>query len=130
MANTFGLRLRILRKEKGLSQEELGKLLGLKRATVSAYETSKIVPPYKTMKYYADYFGVSVDWIVGVTNIREVDESLEPKDFFVRLDEMFKELSSDSTVVVLKGKDLTNNEKKMLLPMIQSALNIAILMEK
>lgn len=130
MNNAFGFRLRDLRKERKLSQECLGSKLGLQRATISAYEHSLIVPPYDKIKWFADYFNVSVDWLIGVSNIREKDDSLEVKDLYKRLDEMYMELSSESMVVMLKGKELTKNEKALLLPMIQSALNVAKLMEK
>lgn len=128
--SVFGIRLKQLRKERKLSQEYLGTKLGLKRATISAYEHSLIVPPYKTMKWFADFFGVSMDWLMGVSNIRERDDSLDTKDLYKRLDEMFRELSSESMVVTFKGRQLDTNEKSMLLPMIQSALNVAKLMEK
>lgn len=57
-------RLSELRKEKGIKQEEVAKLLNVKRATVANYETGKRAPDYDTMIKLADYYGVSCDYIL------------------------------------------------------------------
>jgi len=50
----FYKRLKSIRKEHGKQQYELADLLGVTRATISAYETDKIMPPYDKLKMLAD----------------------------------------------------------------------------
>lgn len=61
----FGDILRSLRKEKGLTQAELAKAFSLGESTVSFYESNKRTPDYEILKKFADYFDVSVDYLLG-----------------------------------------------------------------
>ena len=63
----FGKRLRQLRKEKGLTQAELAKLLSIGESTVSFYESGKRQPDYETLIRLAEVFYVSVDYLLGRT---------------------------------------------------------------
>jgi len=63
----FGNRLRQLRKEKGLTQAELAKLLSIGESTISFYESGKRQPDYETLIRIADLFNVSVDYLLGRT---------------------------------------------------------------
>lgn len=54
-------RLREIRKEKNIRQEEVANYLGVKRQTYSAYERSVSVPDSWTLKSLADYFEVSIE---------------------------------------------------------------------
>lgn len=58
----LGLRLKKIRKEKKITQEEISGYLGVKRQTYSAYERGVSVPDSLTLKKLADYFGVSTDY--------------------------------------------------------------------
>ena len=62
---TVGERLRTLRKSVKLSQEKLGKIAGLKQASMNRYEHGQAEPPYRVLLWYADYFDVSMDYIFG-----------------------------------------------------------------
>lgn len=68
---TFGQKLRYLRKEKDLTQEELSKLIKVSRAAIGRYENDERTPDYETLKGFADFFNVSVDYLLGRTNIRK-----------------------------------------------------------
>ena len=63
-------RIKSLRKEKDLTQEEFGKLFGIVKSTVSLYESGKSTPDDETKKKIADYFGVSLDYLMGASNIK------------------------------------------------------------
>ncbi|MDI6604079.1 MAG: helix-turn-helix transcriptional regulator [Thermoanaerobacteraceae bacterium] len=66
----FGERLSQLRKEKGLTQEELAKALNMTRSSLSLYEIGKRDPDTDTLRKIADFFNVSVDYLLGNTDIR------------------------------------------------------------
>ena len=65
----LGYRLRELRKENNMSQEDLGKLLGVTKVSVSGYENGNRVPSLDVLSQILDVFGVSADYLMG----RELD---------------------------------------------------------
>ena len=78
---TFGKRLRRLRKEKGLTQKELGMKIGVGRTTISEYESGKIVPRQDGLVKLAEELNVTVDYLTCNHEIREIIDTLriEPK---------------------------------------------------
>ena len=54
-----------LREEKGLTQAELGRALGLATSTVGMYEVAKREPPYKTLLKIAKFFKKSPNELLG-----------------------------------------------------------------
>lgn len=62
------LRIKQLREKKEVSQSELASNVGIARNTLSQYETGKRQPDYNTLLKFADYFGVSTDYLLGRTD--------------------------------------------------------------
>ncbi len=62
----FGIRLKRLREEKGLSVEELAEKFGLKGTPLILWEQGKIAITIKTIIKLAKYFNVSVDYLLGL----------------------------------------------------------------
>jgi len=77
----FGDRLKELRLEKNLTQEELSKIFNTGKSTISHYEINRRLPDANTIYMYAEYFGVSLDYIMGKTDIRNVEEKKDHFDF-------------------------------------------------
>lgn len=71
--NCFPLILRTLREECGLSQEQLGQIIGVKRYSIYTYEKGKSCPDMEGLIALADYFQVSIDYLVGRTDNREIN---------------------------------------------------------
>lgn len=63
--NFFGLKLKELRIEKGLSQRKLGEILGFCNQTVSFWETGSREPDLDAIVKIADFFEVSVDFLLN-----------------------------------------------------------------
>lgn len=61
-------RLQQLRKEKGITQLKLAMDLGMSQNTISRYESEKREADYRTLILFADYFHVSVDYLLGRTD--------------------------------------------------------------
>ena len=61
----IGAKLRTLREGIGLSQAKFGKIAGIPQATINRYETGYSAAPIKVLIWYADYFDVSLDYLVG-----------------------------------------------------------------
>lgn len=71
------IRIRDLRKEVKLSQEELANRFGLSQQTISSYENSTREPDTAMLKQLAVLFGVSVDYLLGHSDIRNLQEALQ-----------------------------------------------------
>lgn len=61
----FAVTLKMLRLARGLTQQELAKQLGLSPVTISGYELGLREPSIEMLERIADYFGVSVDYLLG-----------------------------------------------------------------
>ena len=59
------LNLRALRKNKGLTMKQLGEKIDVAESTISLYERGKREPDNATLIRLANYFGVSVDYLLG-----------------------------------------------------------------
>ena len=70
----FPQRLKALRKEKKLTAKELGEKFSLAESTISGYETGARKPDMDTINKFADFFGVSVDYLLGRTNVRNISQ--------------------------------------------------------
>ncbi len=62
------MRLKELRKQRGVSQLRLAMDLGLSQNTVSRYETGEREADYRTLILLGDYFNVSIDYLLGRTD--------------------------------------------------------------
>ena len=92
----LNIKLAMLRKEHGYTQEQLSDFLNLTRSAISNYELGLNEPSLDTMVAIADLYGISLDWLMGRTNLRynfnlEDKENLEViiklyetlKDFYI-----------------------------------------------
>ena len=64
--------LKKLRKEVGLTQISLQMKTGIEQSLLSKYENGERVPPTETLIVLADFYGVSMDYIMGRTDNPEV----------------------------------------------------------
>jgi Predicted transcriptional regulators len=69
-------RLRELRTERNLLQKDIAKFLNLTTSAYGYYEQGKRVPDSDTVKFLADYFNVSLDYLLGNSDIKESAEKL------------------------------------------------------
>lgn len=67
---TFSERLKSLRKEHNLTQDDLGKVLNYGRTAISGYESGRNEPSYDVLETLSNYFDVSIDYLLGKTDIR------------------------------------------------------------
>lgn len=64
----MNFRLKQLRKERKISQLQLAFDLNMNQNTISRYENLERQADYDTLIRFADYFGVSVDYLLGRTD--------------------------------------------------------------
>ncbi len=67
------MRLKLIRKQRKISQLKLAMDLGITQNSVSRYETGEREADYKTLIRIADYFNVSIDYLLERTDNPEVN---------------------------------------------------------
>ena len=77
---SFGDRLRAIRKEKGMSQDEFAKLLGTSKQVLSRYEIGQRIPKITQAQEYAKQLNVSADYLMGDSAEEAAFNSLCSKD--------------------------------------------------
>lgn len=68
----FPERLLSLRKNKGISQKALASEFGISDAAITMMEKGKRLPSFEILCALADYFNVSIDYLVGRTDNPEI----------------------------------------------------------
>ena len=70
--SNFSERLKQLREEKGVTQKEMAEILKLSPRGYQAYEYKGHYPAYKGLLFLADFFNVSLDYLTGRSDVREI----------------------------------------------------------
>lgn len=109
--DTIGNKLKILRKERRLTQQELADKLGIKRATISNYEINRRSPHLSELRRIAEFFGVGLDYF----GVAQKDDVL---DLIARAKKVFdnEEIPTEKKEAVYKELmklylNLTSEEK-------------------
>lgn len=91
--STFGERLRLLREEKKLAQKEIAALLKVSQSSIGKYENDERTPSPTAIVKLADFFGVSTDYLLGHSEIRNPLQTAYPglPEEAIREIEEFKE---------------------------------------
>ena len=64
-------RLREIRKDRDLQQKDIAKLLKISQVQYSRYERGTRIIPVDKLSILAEYYNVSVDYLIGITNERK-----------------------------------------------------------
>src|SRR5690606_41206676 len=72
--STIANNLKYLRKKKKLTQQQFADEMGIKRASVGAYEESRADPKYELLKKIADFYGLTMDELANET----IDDKWKP----------------------------------------------------
>lgn len=93
------INLKKLRTEFKISQQQLADAIGVSQQSVNKYENQDVEPDISVLIKIADYFSVSVDYLIGRTS---------SPDFAV------SSLSKDEKLIISKYKTLTKKEKEII----------------
>lgn len=113
-------RIKLLREEKGIFQKDLANLLGVSIPSINYYENEKRAMDTETASILAQYFNVSIDYLLGKSDIRNPEEvkidtdkiniGLSAKDYENITDEQKKQIE-DFAKFVLKDNLKDKNNK-------------------
>ena len=92
---SLGNRLQLLRNEQKLERDELAKALNISYSALSKYETNQRFPSQELLVFMADYFNVSVDYLLGRTDIRNIKDNNNFSTEEVSLIDDYKKLNSN-----------------------------------
>lgn len=84
--DTLGKKIKKLRNQKELSQRQLAKKLNIAPSTLAMYELDKREPDYVILKKIADFFAVSIDFLLS-HNVKE-----ESSHYFIYQNNKYREL--------------------------------------
>lgn len=68
ISTDFGSRLRELRTKQGITQKQIAKDFSISERQLRRYENNEFEPNIETLIRFADYFDVSLDYLVGRTD--------------------------------------------------------------
>ncbi len=93
---TLAERLKQLRKEKGLTQEQLGKVIGVQKQAIWKYENGNVTNmKSSTIKTLAEYFNVSPSYLMGYTNVRNPETQENLSEFELKAIELLRMIPED-----------------------------------
>lgn len=112
--NGIGIRITELRKQAGMSQFQLAKVLDIATSTLGMYETGKREPSLKVLNRIADYFDVSTDYLLGRPEKKLSSEEQETKDL-----KKFLENNLDNGMTFGDGKVTQEDREKLEIALTQ-----------
>jgi len=103
----FAQRLKEIREERGLSQEDVGRMAGVSKATISKYEAACHPPKLVHAIAIAEALNVGFSYLIGFSDNRYVQETDAIADVFMSLpDDGKKELLNYAKYLEARSKDL------------------------
>lgn len=103
---SLGSRIRELRNQKKLTQEELGKILGVSKVSVSGYENDTRQPDNKALLTLSNTFGVTTDYLLGQNNTPQWANQRDTNDL--------KSFLDNDSGMTYGGENLTEEENAQL----------------
>lgn len=110
--STFGLRLKELRTNKNLAQKEVGAIIGVSDSSIRKYESGDRTPTPDALKTLANFFDVSVDYLLG-NDIEETENTISDYVFTV-IGIRIKELRIENSLTQKELADFLNLTPKMI----------------
>ncbi|MBB6176425.1 transcriptional regulator with XRE-family HTH domain [Anoxybacillus tengchongensis] len=127
-----GKRIALLRKKRGLSQEEFAKKINVSPSTVAMWEVGKREVKSSTLSELADFFNVSTDYLLGRTDnpsssLPELTER-EERNIQRELEKIIEGLSSKNGFAAFGGMDideLDEEDRELLIASLENSLRLA-----
>lgn len=108
----LGERIKRLRLEKGITQEQLGNVLNKTKNSISQYESNKREPDLQTLKEISVFFDVSIDYLLSRTDDIKISESR--KKLTVKDLDLPEEIMKDIEIFFYDGTFAEEDKEKIV----------------
>ncbi len=95
--------IRLLRMRSNMSQQQLADVINVSQQSINKYENHDVEPNIETLCAIADYFNVSVDFLVGRTDVERKNEKTE-----------FCQLNSAEKALIDKIRTLSPSDRELV----------------
>ena len=99
------------RKKKGLSQMAFAKLFGVSQQTIGSWETNRTSPDLESLSKLARFFNVSVDYLLGLTDIPYTIDDYIAKQKKTGTQPAADEYSADERKIIDMYRQLSEKDK-------------------
>nr|PZN02741.1 MAG: XRE family transcriptional regulator [Bacillota bacterium] len=124
----IGERIKSLREERKITQQELARYLGVSQKTISNYENGERSPDPDTLRKIADYFDVTVDYLLGRSNHRQLTRKDE-RDIEKIIEETRQRIENTEGLM-LDGEILCQEDVDAIISAMRVGLEMAKLRNK
>lgn len=117
-----------LLKERGVTSYQVHKATGVAQSSLSDWKNGKSKPKYEKMVAIADYFGVSVDYLLGKPEQKEnapVLTKKDERDIEKRLEAMIGDLEGGTDGLMFSGEPLDEETRELLRISLRNQLEIS-----
>lgn len=124
----FGLRLKALRNEKKLTQDELGKLLNVSGKTIGTWERDSRQPNIEAINKLASIFDVTTDYLLGNSNEKQPQKyydlsDKEKNDIAIQAEKLMEGIETGNNLNFY-GEPATKEQKDRILIAIKTAMEM------
>lgn len=118
-----------LLQKYGVSTYKVSKETGIAQSVFSSWKNGISTPKQDKMQKIADYFGVSVDYLIsGKENAEKKESTLRPKDerdIAKRLEDTLSDLENAQDTLMFSGEPLDDETKELLKASLENSIRIA-----
>lgn len=132
-------RFAALMNEKGLTAYRISKAINVSQSTLSDWKNGKSTPKTDKLQLIADYLEVSVDYLLGKTDIRQIPTestwkaqltSKDERDIKKELNSLLEDLESSEETLMYDGEPMDDLTKELFRNCLENALKVAKLAAK
>ena len=107
-------RLKELREQKNLTQAQLSKFLNISASTIGMYEQGRRFTDENLLKHISQYFNVSIDYLLGLTNIPNIID-----DYIQKSNTNSYHINDDEQTLIKKYRQLKAEDKQIIDTMLE-----------
>lgn len=129
----FSKRLKYLRNQKKVTQQQIADYLGISRQGYAKYENSQSEPDHRTIRKLASFFDVTTDYLLGLSEDSKPSSKLpeltekDEKDIAKDLEKIINNISTDG-YAQFDGRsieDLDEEDKELLIASLENSMKLA-----
>lgn len=109
----YGKKIKELREKENISQAELANALNITRSAINQFEQQYDIIPIKRLNEIANYFGVSIDYLFDLTDIKKYSNSQKEIDMEVS-SKRLKEFRKENKLTQLKIATILNTDNSTI----------------